>query len=118
MVDGIVFDVELIDAKSFGQIVGAHKRSVADLEANGGFAINRQKFPVSPHAFGSSGNGVFAETLSDGVVVIRTFQRTKVILADVNRLFGVTFAALAAFEGDEKGIFADLGFDFRDGLLR
>src|ERR1043165_7188924 len=98
MIDGVVLDVELFDAQHFAEAMGAHERREAGVEAGLGLAVDRQQLAVAPEVFRARGDLLARERFLDRVVVVDDLQRTEAGLADVERLFGVILAALAALQ--------------------
>src|SRR5579883_1935191 len=96
MAHGVVLDVNLAHSERLGQVFGAHQRRKADMAADRGFIIQRQKVGIAPHGERTGGNCFSADLRSDLLIVVKHLQRAKAELADVDRLFFVLLAALAA----------------------
>ena len=103
VVDGVVLDVERLDAELLGEAIRLHERREADLRADGGLAINRQQLAVAPHALRARLDEIAREHRLDGVVVVRGLEGAEVEIADVDGLFRVEASALAALEVREVG---------------
>ena len=50
VIEGVVLDVELAHAERLGETVGFDQRREAGVEADGRVAVDREQFPVAPHA--------------------------------------------------------------------
>ncbi len=102
VIEGVVLDVEFLDAERLGQPVGLHQGGEAGLESHGGFAIDREQFPVAPHIVGARFNDMPGNGMLDLVVVVIGFERAEIEFADVDGFLRVLTATLATLEITEK----------------
>lgn len=71
--------------------------------ADGGFAIDGEKFAIAPHGLWATFDDCASEYGSNGIVVVGGFEGAEVEVADMNGLLWISSAAFAAFEIDEEG---------------
>src|SRR5207253_1015088 len=103
IVDGVVLDVERLDAELRREAVRLHQRREADLRADGRLAVNRQQLAVAPHALRAGLDDFAGERGFDRAVVVRSLERAEIEIADMDGLLRVELAALAALEVREEG---------------
>jgi len=99
MDNGIVLDIERINAERLCKIVCLNERSETGIEAYLGLAIYGQEFAVPPEIFRPLLDLFSGYCLCNAGVIIRYFKRTKTELTDingVNRIFPAAFPAFTA----------------------
>src|SRR5690606_2909672 len=64
-------------------------------------AIDGQQLAITPHRLRPRCNDIACQVRTDCVVIIGSFERSEIELADVNRLLFVSPSAFAAFEVTE-----------------
>src|SRR5262245_61763574 len=102
MVNRVIFEIELFDAKRSGQPFGAHERRAAGMQADTRLAIDRQEFTVAPEVGFAAGDFFPANRSLNRVVVIMNFQRAEAALTNIERRLRIFPAAFSALETDDK----------------
>src|SRR4051812_33041316 len=88
MVDRIVFDIELVEAKALRETRRADKRREPGVESRARLTGNRQQLAITPEIFRTTFD--FVPRDLDCVVIVVRLERAQTFLADVQR-FGREF---------------------------
>src|SRR5712692_11431742 len=108
VIDGVVLEIELVQAELRAEIVGPHERREAGVESRRGLALDGEKVYVAPEALRPRLNRLAGEGCLDRLVVVLNFQGTEAHIADMEGDSGVFLSALPA----------DQPFDLVYGLCR
>ena len=86
MIDGVVLDVQLLQAQAPGETIGANERGITGVESRAWLAGNRQQFPEAPHIARAPLDYLAGERVANRVVVVFDFEGTQTLIADPQRL--------------------------------
>ena len=86
MINGVVLDVQLLQAEALGETIGANERGITGVESRAWLAGNRQQFPEAPHIARAPLDYLAGERVANRVVVVLDFEGTQTLIADPQRL--------------------------------
>lgn len=82
--------------------VGLDQGRAANVQPDGGLAIDRQKLAIAPHGPRSRLDRRAAEGLRHGLVVVNDLQRPKILSAEIQGGLGVELAAETTFQAEDE----------------
>src|SRR5258708_5593961 len=98
MIDGVVLDVELLDAEFGAESFGAQQRSEPGTRSDLRLAFDRQQFAITPQIVRAAFDRRARNRGADFRVIVADFERTEAGFANVERADRVFLAALATLE--------------------
>jgi hypothetical protein len=98
MVGGIVFNIQFFNAKSRAQPVRAYQGRKARVETDSRFAVDRQKFAITPQVALPRSDFLATDSSPYAVIIVANFERTETLVAHMIGLIGVLLFALAALK--------------------
>jgi len=97
VVDGIVFDIELVNAEDCTEPLGAHQWRKAGIKSDSGLTVDGEQLAVAPEILFAGGDFFPADGFFNSLVIIDDLQRAKTNVAHMQRLLGIISTALPAF---------------------
>ena len=104
MVDGVVFDPQVVVAQHLAELLGAHQRREAGGGADQAGLGDREDLVVAPQVGAARGDRLTRDRRRDGGLVEDDLHGAEALHADVVRLGGGGGTTVPAFEGVDAHI--------------